>query len=369
MVARGQLSMGDVVAFLMYAAMLASQVQGLARTSTTFDTTLVAVERVLGVIDLSPELQTKADGTRQILTEPIREVRLERVGYRLPKAESETVAGLEAPPVSGDQGEAAEGGEWVLKDVDLVLTAGNPVALVGQSGAGKSTIARLLTGAIRPTEGRILVNGIDLCSLDLVSYRRQLSVVSHEDFLLGRDLLSNIYYRLESQTEGGSRLEKIKSALRMDQLFRRESLRAAMSGLRSCLKVGVAIPEELTRIRRWKVSAGERQRIALMRELLYNARFLILDEACSNLDGEVEKNLIDLLREKHAGLLLVISHRSSMVQEYSKIVLLQGGLGGSILERGSHNELIRRDAAYRRLFDPRGRAVSREGSSIAKELE
>jgi ABC-type multidrug transport system fused ATPase/permease subunit len=135
------------------------------------------------------------------------------------------------------------------------------------------------------------------------------------------------------------------------------------------LKVGVAIPEELTRIRRWKVSAGERQRIALMRELLYNARFLILDEACSNLDGEVEKNLIDLLREKHAGLLLVISHRSSMVQEYSKIVLLQGGLGGSILERGSHNELIRRDAAYRRLFDPRGRAVSREGSSIAKELE
>ncbi|MDB5048325.1 MAG: type exporter, ATP-binding/permease protein, partial [Fibrobacteres bacterium] len=223
-----------------------------------------------------------------------------------------------------------EPGKEVLRGIDLEAAPGTVIALVGSSGSGKTTLAGLAASFLRPTQGRILVDGIDLATIKLESYRKHLAVVLQDEFLFEGTIRDNILF---GRPEAGG--------TEVTEAVRAANLKEFTDGLEKGL-------DTLIGERGVKLSGGQRQRVAIARALLADPRILFLDEATSNLDAESEM----LIQESLAGLMrgrttFVIAHRLSTIRRADAILVVEGGL---IVERGTHDELIAKKGRYFQLF-------------------
>src|SRR5262249_31031178 len=212
-------------------------------------------------------------------------------------------------------------GEPVVKDFDLVVPGGSVVALVGRSGAGKTTVTDLVARFHDPTRGQILVNGTDIRQFRLHSYRELIAIVQQEVFLFDGTVRDNIAYGRRGATEA----EIIDAARRAHA---HEFITALPEGY-----------ESLVGERGVKLSGGQRQRLAIARAILAAPEILILDEATSNLDTEseqyIQQSMQDLLKGRTS---FVIAHRLSTITHADIIVVIEAG---RIVERGTHDELMR----------------------------
>lgn len=225
-----------------------------------------------------------------------------------------------------------ESGQPAVSGFDLAVHAGETVALVGPSGAGKSTILNLLIGFIRPTEGRILLDGVDMARLDLRSYRRFLSVVPQESILFEGSVRENVGYGLPE----------------VDERAVRDALRAA-----NALEFVEQLPDGLDTVigqRGARLSGGQKQRLAIARALIRDPRVLILDEATSALDTRSESLVQQALaRLVHGRTVFVVAHRLSTIRGADRIVVMDQG---RIVEIGKHEELLSRNGAYAKMHLP-----------------
>jgi len=228
-----------------------------------------------------------------------------------------------------------ESDEWVLRDVDLSIKPGEKIALVGHNGAGKTTLIKLLSRLYDPTEGTILLDGVDIRELDPLALRQKIGVI-FQDF---------VRYHLPVRENIG--FGQIEAADRMDKIV--ESARK--SGAEAMIE---DLPEGYqTMLGRWfhgghELSLGQWQRIALARAFMRDAEILVLDEPTASLDAQTEYEIFQHFKQLTDGkMAILISHRFSTVRMADRIVVIQGG---RIAEIGSHEELLRREGIYAELF-------------------
>jgi ATP-binding cassette subfamily B protein/subfamily B ATP-binding cassette protein MsbA len=221
--------------------------------------------------------------------------------------------------------------QQVLQAIDLEISAGQTVALVGRSGAGKTTLCNLVARFYDPTSGGITYGGTDLRDIDVTSYRSLLGIVEQDTFLFDGTIADNIAYGRRDAT-----LDEIIEAAKQ----------ANAHGFISELPKGY---ESMIGERGVKLSGGQRQRLTIARAILADPRILILDEATSNLDTESERLIQSSLRELMLGRTsFVIAHRLSTIRHADRILVIESG---RIVEQGTHDELMAHSGRYRQMVD------------------
>jgi ATP-binding cassette subfamily B protein len=300
----GHTSLGGFVAFNGYLALLTWPFIALGWVLGMVQRGEASMRRVQEILDLVPTIRSPAHGHRP---ERVRgEIRLERVTLLYP--------GSRVP---------------ALREVSVEIPAGATVGIVGRTGSGKSSLARLLVRLYDPTEGRILLDGVDVRDWNLEALRDAVTVVLQESFLWSDTLERNVLFgRPEASRE---ELERAAAWARLDKDFPQFpdgwSTRVGERGL--------------------TLSGGQRQRTALARALLRGSPVLVLDDTLSSLDTETQGEILEhLLRQKGRRTLILISHRISTVREADKILVLDRG---RLVEEGHHKELLRRGGLYARL--------------------
>lgn len=300
----GQTTVGSFVSFITALLMLLSPLRHLADVNAPLQRGLAAAESVFQLLD-EPDEQ---DTGKTTLTHVQGELRFESVSFRYPRAE-----------------------RAALDDLNLVLPAGQTLALVGQSGGGKSTLAALVPRFYNPVGGRILIDGHDLQDLTLDSLRSHIAYVSQDVLLFNDTVAANIAYGDARERS----MEEIEAAAKAANAL--EFIRALPEGF------DTVIGENGNRL-----SGGQRQRLAIARAILKNAPILILDEATSALDNESERLVQEALERLMQGrTTLVIAHRLSTIEGADCIAVLAGG---RLVESGRHADLLAKNGTYAQLY-------------------
>jgi ATP-binding cassette, subfamily B, bacterial len=323
MAVSGSLTIGTLLALTALLARLYGPLTSLSNVRVDVMTALVSFERVFEVLDLQP-LITEKPGAVALPAGPVG-VELDSVSFRYPSADEVSLASLEST-ASGDR----KGGGVVLREVSFTVRPGELVALVGPSGAGKTTMTNLVARLYDPSAGAVRINGTDLRDATLESVHRTVGVVTQEAHLFHDTIRANLAYADPSATE-----ERMVDALRAAQVW------GLVSGL----------PEGLDTVvgdRGHRLSGGEKQRLALARLLLKGPGLLVLDEATAHLDSESEAAVQRALDTALTGrTALVIAHRLSTVRGADQILVVDDG---RIVERGTHRELMTLGGLYAELY-------------------
>ncbi|HVJ83912.1 MAG TPA: ABC transporter ATP-binding protein, partial [Planctomycetia bacterium] len=310
-VLNGRLTVGDLIMFLFYLALLVGPMAVLANSATEIQGSLAGFDRLLDLLDEPLELGGKAgikpgEKTGITLTEVRGRVEIAGVSFRYPGND-----------------------KLVLKNVNLVAPPGTLTALVGPSGAGKTTLCNLIARFYDPSEGVVSLDGMDLKSIDVRSFRSTLGIVEQDVFLFDGRVGDNIGYADPSASR-----ERIEAAARAANAH--DFIAAMPQGY-----------DTLIGERGVKLSGGQRQRLAIARALLADPRILILDEATSNLDSESERAIQESLRTLMKGrTTFAIAHRLSTIAHADQIAVIEDG---EIVEIGSHHELMSKSGKYRKM--------------------
>jgi ATP-binding cassette subfamily B protein len=320
----GTMSVGTIVAFIQLLTRLYAPVTMLSNVRVEVMTALVSFERVFEVLDF-PSAVAERPGAVD-LAQPSGQVEFERVSFRYPPPSLISIASLE----DGRADRGYDENAWVVRDVSFTIPSGRMVALVGPTGAGKTTIAMLIPRLYDVSEGAVRVDGIDLRDLTLDSLRGAIGVVTQDPHLFHDTIRANLLYAKPDATE--QELIEATEAARIHHLI--SSLPDGYD-----TKVGE---------RGYRLSGGEKQRLAIARLLLKDPAIMILDEATAHLDSESELLIQRALAEALAGRsTLAIAHRLSTIQAADEILVVDEG---TITERGTHWELLDAGGLYEQLY-------------------
>ncbi len=342
MVLRGAFTVGTIIAFGTYLTQLYGPLSALTNARVEFATSLVSFERVFEVLDLPVEIDDRPGAVSWEKAKG--HVRFEKVSFSY--LDEDRVMGLADVPrfsmgpqashspskggtvaTSGKEGQPPR---WALRDLSFEIRPGQLVALVGPSGAGKTSITYLLPRLYDPTEGHITVDGHDLRHIKLASLASYIGMVTQETFLLHDTLRANLLYAKPNATP--AELEEACRTANIHDFI-------------------VDLPEGYDTVvgeRGYRLSGGERQRIAIARIILKDPRILILDEATSHLDSQSEALIQQALESVMEGRTsLVIAHRLSTILSADQILVMDGG---RLVERGTHTDLLAQDGVYAGLY-------------------
>jgi subfamily B ATP-binding cassette protein MsbA len=315
MVIQDQLSLGTLVAFMAYITSFYDPLRRLTEVDNTFQQAIAAGERIFELLDEEPEIRDTPDAV--------------------------TLEKIEGDVVFDDVHFRYGEGDEVLHDVEFHVAPGEVVALVGPSGAGKTSIASLLCRFYDPIHGRILVDGHDLRGVQVKSLRRHVAVVLQDTFLFNTSVRDNLLYGKPDASE-----EEMVAAARA--AYAHAFIRQLPQGYDT--EIGE---------RGVKLSGGQKQRLALARAILADPRILILDEATSSVDAEAEYLIQQALDEVLKGrTALVIAHRLSTIRNADKIIALEEG---RIREVGDHRDLLARGGLYSQLYRRQLELAASEG--------
>jgi ATP-binding cassette subfamily C protein len=318
----GQLNTGDVVTLALLLTRLYAPLTGLANARVEIMSAVVSFERVFEVLDLDPLIKEKPDAGA-VPEGPV-SVEFDNVRFAYPSADKVSLASLEEVSTLDTRG-----GEEVLHGVSFRIEPGQTVALVGTSGAGKSTIAQLLSRLYDVDSGAVRLAGADVRDVTFASMRHSLGMVTQDGHLFHETILSNL--RLARPEASDDEVWDAVRRARLEPLIR-------------------SLPDQLNTMvgeRGYRLSGGERQRMTIARLLLAQPRVVILDEATAALDSTSEAAVQAALSEALEGrTAMVIAHRLSTIRSADLILVVEDG---SIVERGTHEELLAMGGRYEEL--------------------
>ena len=320
----GTLAVGTVVALTAYLTRLYGPLTQLSNLNIDYMSAMVSFERLFEVLDLEPMIKERPDA--RLIPEGPAELVFSHVDFSYPGAEEVSLASLEAVATLDDTPRTA-----VLHDVSFSVAPGTMTALVGPSGAGKTTMSLLVSRLYDVDSGAVLVNGVDLRDATIESLNATVGVVTQDPHLFHDTLRANLTFAKPDATDA-----EIEAALRAAQIW----------SLVASLPLGL---ETVVGERGYRLSGGEKQRVALARLLLKSPRLVVLDEATAHLDAEseaaVQRALEETMSERTS---LVIAHRLSTIRNADQILVVAHG---TIVERGTHAQLLSAGGLYRDLYE------------------
>jgi ATP-binding cassette subfamily B protein len=335
-VIRGSLELGTVVALAAYVQRLYSPLTDLAGARVELLTAMVSFERVFEVLDAPRAIEEAPDASP--LTHPRGEVEVDDVWFRYPAASTVSIASLEADSTAALD---SAPGAWVLRGVSFKAEPGTLTALVGPSGAGKTTLSHLVPRLYDVVTGAVRIDGHDVRTLTLESIARAIGVVTQDAHMFHDSVAANLRYARPDATQAD-----IEAACRAARIH----------------DVVAALPDGYDTVvgeRGYRLSGGEKQRLAIARVLLKDPAIVILDEATAHLDSETEVLVQQALASAlHGRTSIVIAHRLSTIQAADQILVVDGG---RIVERGTHDSLATAGGLYAELYDTQYLGAGRAG--------
>ena len=324
LVIQGAISLGTLLALVGLLAQLYGPLTALSNVRVDVMTALVSFDRVFEVLDLQP-LVKEPENARKIPAGAL-DINFSDVSFNYPRASDVSLSSLSSSPET----EVEDADEPVLSNVSFQVPSGTLTALVGPSGAGKTTITALLARLYDPTSGKILVGGVDIRDVSSQDLRDSMGVVTQDAHLFHDTIRANLLYARPDASD-----TEINAACADAQIL--PMIQALPNGL-----------DTVVGDRGYRLSGGEKQRIALARLLLKSPRIVILDEATAHLDSESERAVHQALDNALEGRTsVVIAHRLSTIRSANQILVV---VAGQILERGTHDELMECGATYSELY-------------------
>jgi ATP-binding cassette subfamily B protein len=327
LVIHGAIQLGTLVALTLLLGRMYGPITALSNVQVDVMTALVSFDRVFEVLDLRPLIEDRP-GAQALRLDGPADIEFDRVSFRYPTASEVSLASLESIALKAP--ERSDAGTDVLHDLTFTAPAGQLTALVGPSGAGKTTISNLVARLYDPGSGTVRAGGRDLRDVTQESLHAAVGVVTQDAHMWHDTIRANLLYARPEATEG-----ELEAACRAAQIW----------DLVSVLPDGL---DTIVGDRGYRLSGGEKQRVALARLLLKAPSVVVLDEATAHLDSESEAAVQRALRAALAGRTsLVIAHRLSTIREADQILVIDGG---RVRERGRHDELLAADGLYAELY-------------------